>query len=78
MYIHIQVFYKWRKVAHEFFNRMDPDLFYHTSTHKQFYEGLMLAFDTKPNKKPRENVFPDMSYWEPMIESLWLFMVPVQ
>ena len=60
MYIHMQVFYGWRKVTHEFLKRMDPDLpfYYHTSTHTRFYEGVMPAFDTKPSKKPREKRIP--------------------
>ena len=72
--------YRFWKVTHEFLKRMDPDLpfYYHTSTRTKFYEGVMPAFDTKPSKKPWEKCIPDMSYWEPMIESLWLYMVLVK
>lgn len=43
----------WRKACQELTKRMDPDLpfYYHTSTHRRFYEGELPNFSVPPKKK---------------------------
>ena len=50
-----QVKYGFKKVALEFEKILDPDLpvFYHTSTHARFSEGLLLDFNQQSMKKDR-------------------------
>ena len=50
---------------HGFLKRMDPGLpfYYHTSTHTQFYEGVMPVFDTKPSKNPWQKRIPSVPSW---------------
>ena len=48
----------WRKACEELTKRLDPELplYYHTSTHHRFYDGVLPDFSQSTSKHRKEHI----------------------